>query len=676
MMSINRISNLSGTSAIDPGSGKVNLWTPVFIWLLAVGVRWSHIVLLADYDPAFEHQIMDARWHVEWARALAMGMWEPEPFFRAPLYPFFLGALFKIFGIGFLAPRLAQGALGALTCVLIWALGKKLAGPRVGSVAGIIAALYGPLVYFDSEFLIPALFLPLVIASLLLLMRARETLNNGRSSRVMWGVAGFIAGLAAIARPNMLILVPGIFVWVAWEIPGWRRKLLAFAVWLVFFTLPVVGVTTYNAVEGGGFVPIASQGGVNFWIGNNRMADGKTAMAPAYHGSSSKVASEYRDSVQVNARLEAEKRLGRNLRSDWVSAYWFGQAIRFIRNEPAAWLKLTVKKIFFITNGYELPSNREIYQVRRWSPILGILLWERPLAFPFGLLLPLALAGMFLAWRNSEVNGSVERLLLIYILVYSAGVVVFFVTARHRLPLVPALIPFAALTLASLPGGLKNIGARHMSRPGMAALAMIAFALGISVSNAENFDIRKVPRREHHMNMGYVFTEEKRYAEALQEYRAALEEEPRFIRARFDIGVVYLMMGRHEDARSAFIEILKIAPRYTEVWVHLGNVYFEENKYSEAIASYRKAIAINPRHTLAHYNLAITYSRKGDFENYTEELILANRSDPNFAPANIDIARLFMSQGLYERARVYIERAMRITPNDPRLKKLLDSMPR
>ncbi len=676
MKSIKESSEHSGSSAAGSFAGKVRFAAPLFIGLLALSIRWSHIILLAESDPAFAHSFMDARWHVEWARALVMGVWNHEPFFRAPLYPFFLGALFKVFGMGLLAPRLAQGVLGALTCVLIWALGKKLAGPKVGKLAGIIAALYGPMVYFDAEFLIPVLFLPLTVGSLLLLIGA---MKSSTEEKPVWGrltAAGFIAGLAAIARPNMLIMVPGIFVWIIWEIPGWRRRLTAFAVWLALFMAPVGFVTAYNAVEGGGFVPVAGQGGVNFWIGNNPGADGKTAMSPAYYGPVSEVYSLYRDSVQVNSHLEAEKRLGRKLRSDQVSSYWFGQGLRFIFNEPGAWIRLSFRKVYFLINGYELPSNREIYPVRRWSPILGVLLWERPLAFPFGLIFPLALVGMLLAWKNPEVDISAHRLILIYVFIYSAGVVAFFVTSRHRLPLLPALIPYAAFASASIPAGLKKMRARSMSRPGMAVVGMMVFALALIMSNMDYLDVRQVPRREHHMNMGYAFTSEKRYEEALDEYRAALEEEPRLDRARFNIGAVYLFMGRLDEARSAFMETLEKNPRYTEAWAHLGNVYFEEGNFADAEAAYRKALSLDPRHTLARYNLAILYKKKGDFDDYVRELMQANRSDPNFAPVNIEIAAMLMQQGRYEEAREFIERAVRIDPNDPRLKQLIKMMPR
>ncbi len=49
--------------------------------------------------------------------------------------------------------------------------------------------------------------------------------------------------------------------------------------------------------------------------------------------------------------------------------------------------------------------DQDIYPFRQYSPLLSLLVWKKWLAFPFGLLLPLALLGMALALRR-RVPGS------------------------------------------------------------------------------------------------------------------------------------------------------------------------------------------------------------------------------------------------------------------------------
>src|SRR5262245_318636 len=74
-------------------------------------------VLEQRANPFFAAPIRDGAYHVEWAKALARGgePYHPGPFFRAPLYPWFLAACFRLFGEGLLLPRLLQCVLGAGT---------------------------------------------------------------------------------------------------------------------------------------------------------------------------------------------------------------------------------------------------------------------------------------------------------------------------------------------------------------------------------------------------------------------------------------------------------------------------------------------------------------------------------------------------------------------------------
>jgi len=69
--------------------------------------------------------------------------------------PVFLGLLWSLVGKSFLWPRLLQALLGALSVVLIAWIGARIFGSRVGLAAGLGAAGYGTLIYFDGELLPP-----------------------------------------------------------------------------------------------------------------------------------------------------------------------------------------------------------------------------------------------------------------------------------------------------------------------------------------------------------------------------------------------------------------------------------------------------------------------------------------------------------------------------------------
>src|SRR5581483_4272773 len=91
--------------------------------------------------------------HDRAARLLAAGDWRMgQPILEGcPLYLYFLGAIYRIAGAGPWLPRLVQLALGVATVALIYDSARRLFGGRWALVAGLAAALYGPLVHQELQ---------------------------------------------------------------------------------------------------------------------------------------------------------------------------------------------------------------------------------------------------------------------------------------------------------------------------------------------------------------------------------------------------------------------------------------------------------------------------------------------------------------------------------------------
>src|SRR5438128_1820264 len=127
-----------------------------YLFLGALMVRLLYLSQYAN-SPFFWVPALDSLYHDLRAQAIAAGRGDPHAFFRAPLYYYFLGGIYWIFGHSFWAARLAQAVLGAANCVLLYQLGQRLFRPMVGLIAAGAMTLYGPLVYFDGELLSPVL---------------------------------------------------------------------------------------------------------------------------------------------------------------------------------------------------------------------------------------------------------------------------------------------------------------------------------------------------------------------------------------------------------------------------------------------------------------------------------------------------------------------------------------
>jgi hypothetical protein len=101
--------------------------------------------------------------------------------------------------------RLVTVLCGIGTIVVIGLLGRRIAGPRVGVIAAFLAAIYPNLWMNDGLVMSESLSMLLVSAVLLVAHRGLSTPG--------WRIAawvGLLAGLAALARSELALLVPGL----------------------------------------------------------------------------------------------------------------------------------------------------------------------------------------------------------------------------------------------------------------------------------------------------------------------------------------------------------------------------------------------------------------------------------------------------------------------------------
>jgi hypothetical protein len=283
-------------------------------------------------SPLFDTPTMDAEYHDQWAQSILKGEdYIGGVFFRAPFYPYFLALTYKVFGQNYLMVRLIQFIIGSLNCVLIYFLGRKVINRRTGIIAGVIASFYGVLIYFDGELQLPVMEVFLDLLFLLTFIRARK-----KPSVKKWILCGVFLGLSALVRPNILLVGVALLLWILIRSTGngeagflkiWHSKSLIYAGCLALGAiLMILPVTLRNYVKGHDFVLISSQGGMNFYIGNNPQSDGSSAILP---GGRATWWGSYEDAIRL-----AEKNLHRTLKPSEVSDYWYKQGLKFAINQP------------------------------------------------------------------------------------------------------------------------------------------------------------------------------------------------------------------------------------------------------------------------------------------------------------------------------------------------------
>ncbi len=279
--------------------------------------------------------------------------------------------------------------------MLIAFLGIQCGTFAGGVAAGLLAALYGPLVFYEAEVLNDTVFLFLLTAFLVLFLRSLEATSIRPALYV-----GLLGGLAAITRPNALLICGPMIV--AGVIVLFRRRLNSFPiVWLLAACLPfsiLVGMPTLYNVRKGDPALICTQGGINFWIGNNPSANGTNVTLPKL----TEQGNEYRDTVEEYAKLGyfvdqygTQQGLLRFYAGDpaprpsELSAYWYRKALRYLLEHPWEAARLYARKLIALFNNHEVRNNRDFGFARANESLV-----LRLLPVNYALVLALAILGL------------------------------------------------------------------------------------------------------------------------------------------------------------------------------------------------------------------------------------------------------------------------------------------
>jgi tetratricopeptide (TPR) repeat protein len=595
--------------------------------------------------PYCGHETMDAWYHDQWARALAEGRPFVEgAYFRAPLYPWFLGTVYWLFGTAPIVPRLVQAALGSLSCGLLFLIGRRTFNRPVGVIAGFTGATYWVLVYFDGELLIEVLSVFLDLLLLYLLLRAA----NGHRWW-LWLACGVVLGLSAIARPNVLLFAPVVTAWVlVIHRAAWRRALGYALVFAAGCAAPIAPITVRNYVVSGDLVLIASQGGVNFYIGNNPRADGLWNAPPG-------APTDFTGWVRFMDE-EAQQAVGRPLRPSEVSDYYYGQAWRWIRENPGQVAALLVRKLGLFWSHWEFSNNKDIYFVTsRYTPIVGYL----PMGF--WIVGPLGVLGWVLTLREAK------RLfpLWAFVAVYMMSVVVFFMADRFRLPVVAALIVLAAYAAWWLATVLRSRRRRSLAL----AVPVLALMTPVVARVPPGADVDMVQGRRA---TGLVLAQQGRLAEAQTLLAESAALDPNEARTWYALGYVQMGLIEYAQAEASFRRALQIDPRYPGGHNELGTALAAQGRFTEAAAQFRTALEAEPDATgLVRANLGAALIQAGETDEGLTFLLEACQVNAANAETVISCAQAIGRQGrLAETIRVLRSGLMELPESVPLLSAL------
>jgi len=455
---------VAGAASSSPGLGRRDAG---LVFLLALIPRLAHWLFVRATPLAGEY-VPDLSAYLDaTSRLMDSAYLFRAPMFMSPGYALFLAPQYILRGPDAPLFVLVNAVLDAGSAALCGLLAARLAPAgrerAAGLWAGGLYACCGQLLFYALLPLGegPAIFC-LLAGLVLFLGRAgaggeADGRGNGPENGLAAWLTGALFGLAALLRPNLFpAVVLGVAVWAALGRPRAPRLRVAGRV-LAGLLLALSPLMAHNLALEGRATPFGFQGGVTLFAGNHPGASGGSDAVSGV-GATPGLAN-------LEALREAERRSGRELTLSEADAFWYASARRFFASQPGEAARVLGRKALLLVNNSGLDATMDPGFSARFSPVPGLL------ALPPGLVLALAAAGLWRAVRRKTPEG----LALAAALFVTAGLLVLYqVTPRYRVVLLPLCLCFAGALLAELPDLLR--GARR-ALVGPAACALLILGL-------------------------------------------------------------------------------------------------------------------------------------------------------------------------------------------------------
>jgi 4-amino-4-deoxy-L-arabinose transferase-like glycosyltransferase len=406
-------------------------------WMVVVALALRLVVMSFLYpertDPYRDHWRLGGE-AGRIARSITQGEGFSNPLFGktgpttwlAPVFPYLLAGIFKIFGVYSKASAIAALALdclfSALTCIPVFFIAKKHFGENGAAWAGWSWAFFPYAIFFSADFIWATTLTTLLMSLVFLLALHLE------SSPSVWHWAGFgvLSGLGGLTDPVVMAVAPVLGAWAWYRLYKSGRKWVAPGVGAVLaVTLTVAPWFIRNYETFHKMIPFRSCLGLEVYFGNNM--DSWHWGPPGYHPSDNE--NEWREYQELGEVAYTQKKLH--------------QGLAFINSHRLLYVQQTVRRVVYLWTGFWSLSPR--YLREEPADPLNIV-------FCTGLTI-LTLSGLWRTWRIDS------AIAMPYLLVLIFFPIVYYLTHPedyYRRPIDPQFVVLAAFAVACWVGERKR----------------------------------------------------------------------------------------------------------------------------------------------------------------------------------------------------------------------------
>jgi tetratricopeptide (TPR) repeat protein len=482
-----------------------------------------HFLILISNDPTFRMPIIDSMEFDIWAYQITHGqLWWASLQNHPPLYAYFLALIYTLGGFNPVVVAVVQYALFSLATVILFWIVAKLVNRITGGICSFFMATYWFFIYTNSFIFSENLCLFLDLCLVYVLLFFKDDIRK-------YLLSGLILGASTICRPEIsffLVLIP---FWFWAQKLSWKESIKYFLSMTTAALLIIFPVIIYNYKICGAML-LRADIGANVYMGNSSLLKGTNV------------------NVEIGKDWEVfiaqpDIALKRKASESEANHYFINKTKQAILEDPLGWIKLIFAKTFSILTGTEVLRTEDVY-------VYTYYVLNTPYALiSTKMLYLIALVGLVIGLRQYQ------RLSLIYLMLLTYFPMIFFpVKMRYLVPSIPFTIVFVGIAIQYLFTLISNRKYKTL----LIILTAIVLLNFISYFNFLGIQTPNVSETYYAIAKNYAARSQ--FHKAIGFFQATLKVNPKNQSAYNDLGIVYMNQGEYAQAMQNFKSAMELDP--------------------------------------------------------------------------------------------------------------------
>jgi tetratricopeptide (TPR) repeat protein len=150
--------------------------------------------------------------------------------------------------------------------------------------------------------------------------------------------------------------------------------------------------------------------------------------------------------------------------------------------------------------------------------------------------------------------------------------------------------------------------------------------------------------------LGNLLARNRRWDEALEQYRKVPPHDKHFVEARLRMSAVLRLLKQHKQAYDLLFDCAKLHPGNGQLFLSMGKLLYDMEMFPAAVRAFERSVQLLPRDPQAHYLLGFMYTMMGR-ENWA---LAAWRKAVDLAPEvyslRYDLGYMYIRRGRYDLA--------------------------